>query len=117
LIFIRNVYFVHLDTLGDVFIEKEEATCITFLGKVNDIAPPVNMPSKPITKAKESKLLASSSGFKRSTTNASKGKKISISPTEEDILRIRKRKLLLECTKLRLEVKKLKKDLESLNDE
>lgn len=117
MIFIRNIYFVHLDTSGDVFIKEEEATCITNEGKVNDIAPPVNMPSKPIPKAKESKLLASSSGFKRSTTYASKGKKIAIIPTEEDILGIRKRKLLLECTKLRLEVKKLKKDLESPNNE
>ena len=117
MIFIINVYFVHLGTPGDVFIETEKATCITNEGKVTDIAPPVNMPSKPIPKPKESKLLASSSGFKRSTTKASKGKKISIIPTEEDILRIRKRKLLLECTKLRLEIKKLKKDLESPNDE
>ena len=105
MIFIRNVYFVHLDTSKDVLIDKEEATCITNKGKVNDIAPPVNMTSKPIPKAKDSKLLASSSGLKRSMTNASKGKKISIIPTEEDILWIRKRKLVLECTKLHLEAK------------
>lgn len=117
MIFIRNIYFVYLDILGDVFIKEEEVICIINEGKVNDIVFLVNMFFKFIFKVKESKFLVFSLGFKRSTIYASKGKKIVIIFTEEDILRIRKRKLLLECIKLRFEVKKLKKDLESLNDE
>lgn len=62
---------------------------------------------------KESKIVASSSGFQKAKIKSTKGKKPTVSSTEEDILRIRKRKLLLECSKLRLEIQILKKDLES----
>ena len=65
--------------------------------------------------AKEDKT----SVFQKPTIKSKRGlKKATVSSTaelEEDILRIRKRKLLLECSKLSLEIKILKKDFEAMD--
>ena len=57
--------------------------------------------------------------FQKPTIKSKKGlKKATVSSTaelEEDILRIRKRKLLLECSKLSLEIKIMKKDFEAMD--
>ena len=47
-----------------------------------------------------------------SKRDAPKAKGKSSTATEEDVLRLRKRKLQLENIKLRLEIKRLRKDLE-----
>ena len=77
-----------------------------------------NHETKPSAKPKEAKE-DKTSVFQKPTIKSKKGlKKATVSSTaelEEDILRIRKRKLLLECSKLSLEIKILKKDFEAMD--
>ena len=74
--------------------------------------------TKPSAKPKEAKE-DKTSVFQKPTIKSKKGlKKATVSSTaelEEDILRIRKRKILLECSKLSLEIKILKKDFEAMD--
>ena len=73
--------------------------------------------TKPSAKPKEAKE-DKTSVFQKPTIKSKKGlKKATVSSTAEleDILRIRKRKLLLECSKLSLEIKIMKKDFEAMD--
>ena len=97
-----NVDFIFLfhivgDIVGDVYVENHEESCEV---QITEEAGPSHPPSplRPKSGPASAKKIQ---------------KKKPQKTTEADLMVLRKRKLELECLKLRLEIKKLKKDVDS----
>lgn len=117
------VNFFALGGVGSYTKEVQFSTAETGIGETEEVSghssagSPQILPRQAVAGTPMPKKIGlqalSSAGKKGALRAKGKSSAIDTKTTEDDILRLRKRKLQLENVKLRLEIKKLRKDLEN----